>query len=724
MTNYFVQSAVAGNNEEKLMISISTTPDVNNVAWNNDTATITITYQAYQAKYSGDNQTLNRTGSWSGSTNFYMPATANTTVTIATDTRTIALNQGSTTYIEVGGNITGHYGGASFSAVQGITFNARPYPSSQVSLSASTFDMGTNITINTNRLDGTFTHTIRYAFGGASGTIATGVGANTSWTFPTNILAPQIPNTAAGSGTILCDTYNGGNFIGTTTVAFTANVPTSIVPSIPTLTFGESVSAVTSNVGTYVKLLSLPTVVVGNCSTANTYGASIAQVAVIYDGNAYNVTNGQNINSLTYQMQQVIQKSGVVTFTGRVTDSRGRSSSADGTITVLNYSYPNITGFTLQRCNSDGSYNAIGTYVKIVSAGSVSSLVNGTEKNTASYAINYRERGTSNWLPLKVATPLAGLSLNNTDVLGGSINVTKAYEFQLLLIDKFNTTISQSVLGTGAVTLSLNKTGIGVGKVWERGAIDAAGRIYDQTGFVMPVGTILPYAALTSPDGFILCNGASVNRTTYSDLFAVIGTSFGAGDGSTTFGIPNLSGRFPLGYMNGYTSGVWIETWNIGSPHVVSYAPSSAKFMPYNGMAVRFTTTGSLGTGLSVNTTYYISNLSYNGAYPQFNLSAVPGGSAIATSGTSSGSINMYAAQSSVLGNYGGEEFHFPSSNEIPSHSHIISARTTAGGNMDGLAASGSGTLYTNNTGTHNFGYGSGGNNMPLFTVVNYIIKY
>jgi len=63
----------------------------------------------------------------------------------------------------------------------------------------------------------------------------------------------------------------------------------------------------------------------------------------------------------------------------------------------------------------------------------------------------------------------------------------------------------------------------------------------------LPTGGILPYGAATAPTGFLLCNGAAVSRATYAALFAIIGTTFGAGDGSTTFNVPDLRQRFPLG---------------------------------------------------------------------------------------------------------------------------------------------------------------------------------
>jgi microcystin-dependent protein len=62
-----------------------------------------------------------------------------------------------------------------------------------------------------------------------------------------------------------------------------------------------------------------------------------------------------------------------------------------------------------------------------------------------------------------------------------------------------------------------------------------------------PIGSLIPYAGSAAPDGWLLADGAEVSRTTYSDLFAVIGTTYGAGDGSTTFALPSLEGKTVVG---------------------------------------------------------------------------------------------------------------------------------------------------------------------------------
>jgi microcystin-dependent protein len=73
------------------------------------------------------------------------------------------------------------------------------------------------------------------------------------------------------------------------------------------------------------------------------------------------------------------------------------------------------------------------------------------------------------------------------------------------------------------------------------------------TTLVSPSGEIKMWPTATAPSGFLLCTGAAVSRTIYAALFAVIGTTFGAGDGTTTFNLPDFDNRFPVGAGDLYT---------------------------------------------------------------------------------------------------------------------------------------------------------------------------
>ena len=63
----------------------------------------------------------------------------------------------------------------------------------------------------------------------------------------------------------------------------------------------------------------------------------------------------------------------------------------------------------------------------------------------------------------------------------------------------------------------------------------------------IPTATIVPWSSSSVPTGFLECDGSNVSRTTYSALFAIVGTTYGSGDGSSTFGLPDLQDNVPLG---------------------------------------------------------------------------------------------------------------------------------------------------------------------------------
>ena len=67
----------------------------------------------------------------------------------------------------------------------------------------------------------------------------------------------------------------------------------------------------------------------------------------------------------------------------------------------------------------------------------------------------------------------------------------------------------------------------------------------------VPAGTIIGFAGANAPSGWLLCDGSAVSRSTYAALFAIIGTTYGVGDGGSTFNLPDLRGRIPIGAGTG-----------------------------------------------------------------------------------------------------------------------------------------------------------------------------
>lgn len=86
----------------------------------------------------------------------------------------------------------------------------------------------------------------------------------------------------------------------------------------------------------------------------------------------------------------------------------------------------------------------------------------------------------------------------------------------------------------------------------------------------VPTGSVFPFAASTAPTGYLICDGRPVDRTTYANLFAVIGVTWGAGDGISTFNIPNLQGRAVMGADTTNTFGSVQADQNKSHSHFVS----------------------------------------------------------------------------------------------------------------------------------------------------------
>lgn len=88
-------------------------------------------------------------------------------------------------------------------------------------------------------------------------------------------------------------------------------------------------------------------------------------------------------------------------------------------------------------------------------------------------------------------------------------------------------------------------------------------------------GTIEMYAGQEAPSGWLICDGSAINRTEYSKLFEVIGQTYGAGDGNTTFNLPDMRGRTPIGVGTGTYTGATAHALGVtGGAESISYTPA------------------------------------------------------------------------------------------------------------------------------------------------------
>ena len=216
--------------------------------------------------------------------------------------------------------------------------------------------IGSLITISISKAVSSFTHTLEYKFGNKSGTIATKTSSSSvSWTPPID-LALQIPSSQYGTGTLKCITYNGGTIIGEKTINFMLYVPNSIKPSINNFT--SSIARTNpSGCGMYVKNNSAVTWTV---YAVGSYGSTITKCVI----NGQNLSETKTGSATSYSMtSHTLTVAGKQTYTVTVTDSRGRTASTTGEITIIDYNPPTITSITSFRSNADGSMNGSGQYV-------------------------------------------------------------------------------------------------------------------------------------------------------------------------------------------------------------------------------------------------------------------------------------------------------------------------------------------------------------------------
>ena len=419
-------------------------------------------YQAVsQSGVTGGNYYGDALGTFSGA--FYN----NTT----THTLTGALLTNLAAYLEAGNNTICLFNPSPVKSSQGYSTNYLQWSACKISvtyeeaasqpgMSAYTLDMGTQVTLYTNRQSSAATHTLRYSFFSVNQTIATGVADSCAWTPPVS-LAAQIPNAASGWGTLLCDTYVNGKLVSTKSCTFTLRVPASVAPTISGVSIAEATAGIAAQFGAYVRTRSTLAV---SIAASGAQGSTVSSCRITLDGVTY---TGASFTSNT------LNTAGSLTLTVTVTDSRGRTASTTRTIAVLDYSPPSLTKFTAERCNSSGTAPQMdGTRVRVSVGGSVSPV--GT-KNAISCTVYYKTSSASAWTQAASISP-SSYSVNTTNLLlPQTFNALSSYDLKVRLQDSFYY-IEQTVsIGTKQVMMDFYKDGSGVafGKVAETpGAVE------------------------------------------------------------------------------------------------------------------------------------------------------------------------------------------------------------------------------------------------------------
>ena len=305
--------------------------------------------------------------------------------------------------------------GNTYASSQSFTLPTIPRASS---VSCSTADIGSNATISISRASSSFTHTLSYAFGSLTGTIATKTSSTSvSWTIPTTFYA-QIPNDKSGTGTITCYTYNGSTLIGSKPTYFTATV-------------NESASKPTLN----------PTAVDVNTKTTALTGDSSKFIK--YYSNASVSTGASARNSATLKSQKIIcgaksisSASGTInavesgSFTFSATDSRGYPTTQTVNKTLIEY--------IKLTCSLNAGAPTTDGVATLKISGNYWNGTFGALANTLTVQYRYKAQGGSYGSWTTVSATKSNNTYNATATISG-LDYRTTYVFQARAVDKLAT---------------------------------------------------------------------------------------------------------------------------------------------------------------------------------------------------------------------------------------------------------------------------------------------
>lgn len=383
----------------------------------------------------------------------------------------------------------GTYTVSSGSGSSNVTLTTIPRGST-ISLNRSSATIGSDsITVTISRASSSFTHKVKLAWGNTWYLLAENVATSYSFTPPMSY-CNTIPNATSGTATVKVETLNSsGSWVGEASKTITLNVPSSVAPTV-----GISVTANSAaSSGAYVA--NQTTFTVKPTSAKGSYSSTIKSYSITGGGLNSSSSSGATTGKLG---------AGTYTFKVTVTDSRGRTASASKAVTVVGITAPTISA-NAYRCDSSGNKTQSGTYVK---AGVTYKVDNTDSTNAKQYIMKWRTKGATSWTTYKTYTTLSAYSGTVTLDFGGDWATSKSYELYIGIKDSYTETGWQGTISTMSALLNLEKDGVGIGKIWESGALDVGGDL-NVTGYIAISGSGKTLKTGASGSDVYICNTAS-----------------------------------------------------------------------------------------------------------------------------------------------------------------------------------------------------------------------
>lgn len=397
-------------------------------------------------------------------------------------------------------------------------------------------EIGSTITIPLNKAQGSnsnLTATITASLGNTSYVIVTKTQAvSVDWT-PSNTWLNEITNSSSGIGSITIESFNGDASLGSNTYTLTLSVPSNIVPTSSLSIEVVNTNNVVDGWGIFLQGYSKAKATLTGTGIS---GSTISNMSV--SGNGLNASSTPRTTPATLEAtSSVISTSGTLSYTGEVSDSRGRSATTITTsIEVFPYAPPTITNVNVYRADAQGDEDTSGTYLKVNYMNSYSDA-NGN--NSVTNTLRYRLKGAANWTNYG--------AVSNGDNLNINFLISNNYEVQLLVSDALNSNIPSSIISVPSAerVLNVNSSGSGLavggfstmdGTFQEYYPARFGDDIYVSNGLPIKISDNLP----------LLTNGAytSSSATGDADSMTEVGTYYVATAYVTN--LPMASGNFGL----------------------------------------------------------------------------------------------------------------------------------------------------------------------------------
>lgn len=364
------------------------------------------------------------------------------------------------------------------------TFSVTIPPST---IANAAFTIGTEGSFAITRAASTLTHKITYTFGGNSYTaISSTDSASPAWT-PPMARCNLLPDAVSGTGTVTLTTYNGGTQVGSAqTATLTLKVPASVKPTVNA--FQRSIrNTANSTIAGWGIAVKGYTTVRFTVDAEGQYGASIVSRKVTFS----NQSGQAALSSGAYIWETgKLSRSGTISATLEVTDSRGRKTTQTGTaVTVYDYQKPVIKTAAAFRSDETGTKDRQGSYAAVKLSGSVTSL---GSRNTATLKARYRAVTASTW------SGETTLQNNTQKVINWNLSYLTAYVAELSITDTVGEVTTKTFsLPADQVTLHLRRGGMGVG-IGTYSLIENRLTIHpgwNVTGRVYSLGALIPAAS-------------------------------------------------------------------------------------------------------------------------------------------------------------------------------------------------------------------------------------